>query len=136
MTIQSPILTPPKLLAANQDLIATIGRSGLTLIYDEVLDTLFLQIGETRNGSCEFFVDTIMVRIFRPTLEILGLEIAEFFSDFVPEHRLVATFVEELGIKRAKNLNCISPQVKPRHLANYSWQSWLSIANAERPTWL
>ena len=102
MTIQSPILNPAKLLAANQDLIAIIGRSGLTLIYDEVLDTLFLQIGETRKGSCEFFVDTIMVRIFRPTLEILGLEIAEFFSDFVPEHRLVATLVEELGIQEGQ----------------------------------
>jgi hypothetical protein len=109
MTGKSAILHRDKLLAANKDLLNSIALRGLTLVYDEVLDTLFLEIGGPRKASNETLIDTIMLRVDPTNLEIVACEITEFFSDFVPEHRLVATLVDDLGIQENEEFRLLLP---------------------------
>ena len=110
----SALLDRNKILTANKDLPNTIASRGMILIYDDVLDSLFLEIGGPRKASNEQLIDTVMVRIDPTTLEIVACEIAEFFSDFVPEHRLVATLADDLGIQENEEFNMVLPEKQAR----------------------
>ena len=80
---------PVKFFNANKDYLQRMQRDGLFAAYDSALDTLFLEIGKTREAITDPFADNLMVRIDPETLEIVGLEIHDFMDDFLPANRLV-----------------------------------------------
>ena len=96
-------IDPDKLSAANKDLIDRIEREGADLVYDATLDTLFIEFGDPKEALSEHVVDNIMLRIEPETLQIVGCEILDFFSDFVPNHRLVWEMIGNLGLQQGKD---------------------------------
>jgi hypothetical protein len=73
---------------ANRDYLDRIKRVGLFAIYDSVLDTLFLEIGEPTEAINEHVADNIYVRVSPKTLQIVAIEIIDFLNDFLPANRL------------------------------------------------
>jgi len=96
-------IDPDKLSAANKDLIDRIAHEGADLVYDAALDTLFIEFGGPKEALSEHVVDNIMLRIEPETLQIVGCEILDFFSDFVPNHRLVWEMISDLGLQEGKD---------------------------------
>lgn len=80
---------PVKFFDANKDYLQRMERDGLFAAYDSALDTLFIEVGKTREAITDPFADNVMVRIDPETLEIVGLEIHDFLDDFLPANRLV-----------------------------------------------
>ena len=78
-----------QLYEANRDYLDRIKHVGLFAIYDSVLDTLFLEIGEPAEAFNEHAVDNIYIRIAPTTLQIVAIEIVDFVSDFLPANRMV-----------------------------------------------
>jgi hypothetical protein len=107
-------IDPDKLSAANKDLIDRIEREGAELVYDATLDTLFIEFGGPKEALSEHVVDNIMLRIEPETLEIVGCEILDFFSDFVPNHRLFREMISDLGLQEGKDstVTLMEPQYK------------------------
>lgn len=96
-------IDPDKLSAANKDFIDRIEREGVHLVYDATLDTLFVEFGGPKEAVSEHVVDNIMLRIEPDTLQIVGCEILDFFSDFVPNHRLFRGIISDLGLREGKD---------------------------------
>ena len=96
-------IDPDKLLEANKDYIDRIEREGVILVYDATLDTLFIEFGGPKEAVSEHVVDNIMLRIEPETLQIVGCEILDFFSDFIPNHRLFRDMIGDLGLQEGKD---------------------------------
>ena len=96
-------IDPDKLSAANKDFIDRIERQGTHLVYDATLDTLFIEFGGPKEAVSEHVVDNIMLRIEPETLQIVGCEILDFFSDFVPNHRLFRDMISDIGLQEGKD---------------------------------
>jgi hypothetical protein len=96
-------IDPDKLSAANKDSVDRIEREGVHLVYDATLDTLFIEFGGPKEAVSEHVVDNIMLRIEPETLQIVGCEILDFFSDFVPNNRLVRDMISDLGLRAGKD---------------------------------
>ena len=108
-------IDPDKLTAANKDLTDRIEREGADLLYDATLDTLFIEFGGPKEALSEHVVDNIMLRIDPNTLQIVGCEIIDFFSDFVPNNRLVRDVLGVSGLKEGKDSRvCL---MEPRYKA-------------------
>ena len=103
MTEEPLHIDPDKLLEANRDYISRIEKTGVQVVYDAALDTLFIEFGGPKKALSEHLADNIMLRINPKSLEIVGCEILDFFSDFLPNHRLVANWVAELGLEKGKD---------------------------------
>lgn len=82
-------IDPDQLYEANRDYLDRIKNVGLFAIYDSVLDTLFLEIGEPTEAFNEHLMDNIYIRIAPTTLQIVAIEIVDFVSDFLPANRMV-----------------------------------------------
>ncbi len=87
-------IDPDKLLDANRDYLARVERDGLYAVYDSALDILVVEFGGPKEALSEHVLDNIMIRIDPDTLEIVGVEILDFFSDFLPNNRM---FREAIG---------------------------------------
>jgi uncharacterized protein YuzE len=100
---------------ANQNYIDKIQHDGLTAIYDAMLDTLFVEIGEPREALTEHLGDNVMVRIDPETLEVVGLEILDFLDDFVPANRLIRDAISSWGLSRDidSTRTLMTPQYAP-----------------------
>ena len=77
-----------QLYEANRDYLDRIKNVGLFAIYDSVLDTLFLEIGEATEAFNEHLVDNIYIRIAPTTFQIVAIEIVDFLGDFLPANRM------------------------------------------------
>jgi len=108
-------IDPHKLLEANRDYIDRMEREGLYLFYDATLDTLFVEFGGPKEALSEHTVDNIMLRIDPETLRIVGYEILDFFSDFIPHNRLFQTAVRQLGLREGvdSQVTLMEPRFKP-----------------------
>ena len=82
-----------QLYEANRDYIDRIKRVGLFAIYDSVLDTMFLEIGEPTEAFNEHLADNIYIRIAPTTLQIVAIEIVDFVSDFLPANRIARDMI-------------------------------------------
>ena len=82
-----------KLKETNRNYLDRIEREGLYATYDAVLDTLFLEIGDTAEAFNEHIADNIWLQIAPETLEIVAIEIVDFVSDFLPANRLVRELI-------------------------------------------
>ena len=87
-----------RLWEANKDGLRRIKSQGVDIVYDAPLDTLFVEIGGPKEALSEHVVDNIMVRIEPDTLKIVGVEILEFFSDFLPNNRLFEEPINDMGV--------------------------------------
>ena len=105
---------PDKLLEANKDYLDRIERDGVNLVYDATLDTLFIEFGGPKAALSEHIVDNIMLRIEPDTLQIVGCEILDFFSDFVPNNRLFRQMISDLELQEGKDstVTLMEPQYK------------------------
>ena len=90
---------------ANKDYLHRMKSQGVDIVYDAPLDTLFVEIGGPKEALSEHVVDNIMVRVEPDTLEIVGVEILEFFSDFLPSNRLFEESIHNMGFVRAWTLD-------------------------------
>lgn len=96
-------IDPDKLWQANADYIERIERDGVSVVYDATLDTLFIEFGGPKEALSEHAKDNIMLRIDPETLQIVGYEIVDFLSDFLPHNRLVGEMVREWGLEGGKD---------------------------------
>jgi hypothetical protein len=96
-------IDPDELLDANRQYIDRVEREGLYAVYDATLDTLFLEIGGPGEALSEHLVDNVMVRVDPETLHIVGLEILDFFADFLPNNRLVAQAISQLELRKGED---------------------------------
>ena len=92
-------IDPDRLWQANKDLVNLIERDGVDVVYDSTLDTLFVEFGGPKEALSEHAVDNIMIRIDPDTLRMVGFEILDFFSDFLPHNRLFQAAVQDLGLR-------------------------------------
>ena len=92
-------IDPDMLLQANKNYAKRIERDGANLIYDATLDTVFVEFGGPKEALSEHVTDNVMLRIDPETLEIVGFEILDFFSDFLPNNRLFREAVTGLGLE-------------------------------------
>ncbi len=99
MTQEPRHIDPDRLWEANKDFVDRIERDGVYVIYDSMLDTLFVEFGGPKEALSEHGVDNIMVRIDPDTLQMVGFEILDFFSDFLPHNRLFEDVVQDLGLR-------------------------------------
>ena len=108
-------IDPDKLLSANRDYLDRIEQEGMQVVYDAALDTLFVEIGGPREALSEHAGDNVMVRIDPETLHIVGLEILDFFADFLPNNRLIQDFVREMGLQEGTDFHAThtEPRFKP-----------------------
>ena len=96
-------IDPHRLWDANRDYIERIERAGVNLVYDATLDSLFMEFGSPREALSEYVIDNVMVRIEPDTLEIVGFEILDLFSDFLPNNRLFREAIIDLAIEEGKD---------------------------------
>ena len=115
MTQKIRSIDPDKLLEANRDYLNRIERVGLRAVYVARLDTLFVEVGGPEEALSEYLVDNIMLRINPDTLQIVGLEILDFFSDFLPNNRLFEEMASELGLQEGvdSQVELAHPSFKP-----------------------
>ncbi len=78
-------------------------REGFFVLYDDELDTLFVDIGDHRDGVLEPLADNLLARVDPGNLELLGYEIADFREDFLPNNRLFQPLANELRLFRRPN---------------------------------
>ena len=74
----------------------------------------FLEIGGPKEALSEHLVDNVMVRIDPETLEIVGFEVLDFFSDFLPNNRLMHQAVTDLGLEEGvdSEIALVEPRFK------------------------
>ncbi len=115
MTQEIRHIDPDKLLEANRDYMGRAEQDGVYLVYDATLDTLFVQFGGPREALSEHVVDNVMLRIDPETLEIVGFEILDFFSDFLPNNRLVREALGDLELREGEDseVTLMEPRFKP-----------------------
>ena len=115
MTPNIRSIDPDKLMEANRDYLDRIERKGLQAVYDARLDTLFIEIGGPEEALSEHLVDNIMLRINPDTLQVVGLEILDFLSDFLPNNRLIGDMSRELGLQEGvdSQIELMEPRFKP-----------------------
>ena len=115
MTQEIRFIDPDKVLEANWDYIDRMERDGVRAVYDSKLDSLFIEIGGPKEALNEHLVDNIMLRIEPESLEVVGMEILDFFSDFLPNNRLVQAMVEEQGFRGGSDfeVELMEPRYKP-----------------------
>lgn len=116
MTEEIRFLDPDELLNANQDYISRIERDGLDAVYDATLDTLFFEFGGPKEALSEHLVDNIMIRVAPDTLRIEGLEIVDFFEDFLPNNRLAQGLVQDLDLRQGQDSRLALMEPRFKHI--------------------
>ena len=108
-------IDPDKFIDANRDYIDRIEREGIYAVYDSTLDTLFVEFGGPKEALSEHAVDNLMIRIDPQTLHIVGFEILDLLSDFLPHNRLFEELVRDLGLTKGKDseVTLMEPRFKP-----------------------
>ena len=96
-------IDPERLWPANRDYIERIEREGIDIIYDSALDALFVEFGGPREALSEHAFDNVMVRVDPESLHIVGFEILNFFSDFLPHNRLIQEFVRDTDLTKDRD---------------------------------
>ena len=88
---------------SNRDMVERMQRDGLFLVYDDQLDTLFVDIGPHVDGVLEPLTDNIWARVDPGDLRLLGYEIEDFRDDFLPNNRIANALIDELHLFQRPN---------------------------------
>ena len=115
MTQEIRFIDPQELIDANRNYLERIEREGLQATYDAKLDTLFVEFGGPKEALSEHLVDNIMLRVEPDTLQIVGVEILDFLSDFLPHNRLFEEMISELGLQEGidSQVALMEPRFRP-----------------------
>jgi hypothetical protein len=116
MTEEIRFLDPDEMMKANQDYISRMEREGLDAVYDATLDTLFIEIGGPKEALSEHLADNIMIRVDPDTLRIEGLEILDFFEDFLPNNRLAQSLVQDLELRQGQDSRLALMEPRFKHI--------------------
>ena len=98
-----------RVAAANTNILTCIKQRGVSLVYDRVLDTLFVEIGGPRKATNVPVDEYVMLRVDPVTLEVVGGEIPVYRSDFVRHRGQLAKSLEELGILLNRDFPPMAP---------------------------
>ena len=115
MTQEIRFIDPQELLDANMDYLERIELEGLQATYVAKLDTLFVEFGGPKEALSEHLVDNIMLRVEPDTLQIVGVEILDFLSDFLPHNRLFEEMASELELQEGMDsqIALMEPRFRP-----------------------
>jgi hypothetical protein len=119
MMLQQPtfVIDEAKFLMANANLLTRMSQVGVFASYDSILDILFIEIGETREAITDPYADNMMIRIDPETLEVVGYEIHDFISDFLPANRLFREIMQGWNISRNRDSERVL--LKPQSLDDF-----------------
>ncbi len=73
----------------NADLGERLALEGITIVYDEDGDTLFVTIGEGGEALTEHVFDNLYLRVEAESLKILGCVILAFEADLLGTNKLI-----------------------------------------------
>ena len=114
-------IDPDRLWEANTDYVDRIEAEGVFVVYDATLDTLFVEFGGPKEALSEHAIDNVMVRIDPDTLQIVGVEVLDFFTDFLPCNRLFREAIHDLGLN--EGIDARVTLMKPRFKAHVDFLS-------------
>ena len=135
MNNHGSLINADRLLAANRDIFGRIEELGLAAIYDDVLDTLFIEIGGPRKATNVHVDEDIMLRIDPTTMEVVAAEIPLYQKGFVRDRRTLANYIEELGVRDGRESTSVKPNVDPERVSQLL-QDWITaFCRVERETW-
>ena len=103
MNKQFTSFNPALIVAANQDILIRIEQRGIDLLYDEVLDTLFIEIGGPMNAVNVHVNEDVMLRIDPKTLEVVAGEIPVYMADPTARHKKLTARIDELGVRSGRD---------------------------------
>ena len=98
MNKQGSLINADRLLAANRDIFGRIEELGLMAIYDDVLDTVFFEIGGPRKATNVPIDQDIMLRIDPTTMEVVAAEIRRYLAGVVRDRPQFSKFITDLGV--------------------------------------
>ena len=135
MTKRDTRITGTRVVAANRDLHKQIEKRGVNVVYDDVLDTLFIEIGGPRKATNVHVDEDIMLRIGPTTMEVVAAEIPLYQKGFVRDRRALANYIEELGIRDGRESTSVKPNVDPERVSQLL-QDWITaFCHVEHETW-
>ena len=124
-------INPDQIIAANKDLFAAIEQRGIDLLYDEVLDTLFIEIGGPRKATNVHVDEDIMLRLDPGTMEVVGGEIV-LYSYFMQHRQDLANAIEELGVRRDCDVSSRKPPEEAKKVGKLL-QDWIALYQRNEP---
>ena len=124
-------IKPDEIVAANNDLFGEIEHRGIDLLYDEVLDTLFIEIGGPRTATNVHVDDDIMLRLDPSTMEVVGGEIV-LYSHFMKYRQDLANAIEELGVRRDCDVSSRKPPEEAKKVGKLL-QDWIALYQSSEP---
>ena len=135
MTKRDTRITGDPVVAANRDLYKQIEKRGVDVVYDDVLDTLFIEIGGPRKATNVHVDEDIMLRIDPTTMEVVAAEIPLYQKGFVRDRRTLANYIEELGVRDDRESDSVKPNVDPERVSQLL-QDWITaFCRLELETW-
>ena len=120
-----------RLLAANRGLFQRIEQLGIDVIHDEVLDTLFIEVGGPRKAVNVPVDEWVWLRINRPTMEVVAAELP-MYSDLVRERPQLAGFLARIGAHYGREGSCSLAPGKAK-IAGQLLQSWIAAFVRNEP---
>ncbi len=135
MTKRDTRINGDRVVAANRDLLNQIEKRGVDVVYDDVLDTLFIEIGGPRRATNVHVDADIMLRIDPTTMEVVAAEIPLYQKGFVRYRRTLANSIEDLGVRDGRESAPVKPHVAPERVSQLL-QDWIAaFCRLERETW-
>ena len=124
-------IKPDEIIAANNDLFGEIEQRGIDVLYDEVLDTLFIEIGGPRKATNVHVDEDIMLRLDPSTMEVVGGEIV-LYSYFMKYRQDLANAIEELGVRRDCDVSSRKPPEEAKKVGELL-QDWITLYQSNEP---
>lgn len=125
MKKRDSLINADRLLAANRDIFGRIEELGLAAIYDDVLDTVFFEIGGPRKAFNVHIDEDVMLRIDPTTMEVVAAEIPLYLAGVVRDRPRLAKFVEDLGVCTDRECSRSLPPDEAKKVGHLL-QSWIS----------
>ena len=129
MNKQGSLINSDWLLAANEDIFNRIDQLGVAVIYDDVLDTVFIEIGGPRKATNVPIDEDIMLRIDPTTMEVVAAEIPLYLAGVVHDRPQFAKVIADLGVHTDKECCRSLPPDEAREVGRL-FQVWISALAA------
>ena len=124
MNNHGSLINADRLLAANRDIFGRIKELGLAAIYDDVLDTVFFEIGGPRKATNVHIDEDVMLRIDPTTMEVVAAEIPLYLAGVVRDRSQLAKFIADLGVQTGRECSRALPPDEAKKVGDLL-QSWI-----------
>ena len=129
MTNQGPLINSNRFLEANQDILDRIQQFGMDVIYDDVLDTVFIEIDGPKKAFNVPIDEDIMLRIDPTKMEVVAAEIPLYLAGVVRDRPQVAKFIADLGVHTDRECSRSLPPDEAGEVGRL-FQVWISTLAA------